>query len=566
MRGQLIRLFNTARHLRWQQACGQIRRRIAVPSGRLTSGAIWAPAYPGCRWSHPKDFLPPATEGIEADQVQQGVFRFLNTTRQIGIPPRWDCDGVPRLWQYNLHYFDWLWVLDFDAGRQAVMNWIGEYTGGPRRAGWEPYPISLRLMNWCGFFFGRFRSETESDQQFCQTLWESLYRQCQWLRGHLETHLLGNHYLENAAALVLLGSCFQGAVPRRWLDRGMRILSAQVQEQILPDGVHFELSPMYHCRVLYVLAMLMETEVAAVRDLLAEPVRRMAQALERLCHPDGRIALLSDSALGVYHEPKDLVSYIRERWTSLPAQSDECGCFSLPDAGYYGWWGSDGTYLIADYGKIGPEYIPGHGHADIFSFELSLNGSRVVTDSGVHDYESSDARRYCRSTAAHNTVEIEGQDQGELWGAFRLARRAYPRDVTWCADKNGFTLSGWHDGYKRLPGAPVHLRQMQWDANEGLTIRDSVAAIRPVRCVSRLHLDPACRVTDLNGRVARIAYPGGGFQVEGDNDIAAEQMRCFERFYETQARSCLCMRGEGSHVEMHYRIRIHQTPSPGSTP
>jgi uncharacterized heparinase superfamily protein len=557
MHSQLTRLFNTARYLRLQQACGQVRRQITVPADRLLLRASRAPAYPGCRWSHPKDLLPPAIKGIEVDQVKQGVLRLLNATRQTGFPPRWNCDGAPRLWQYNLHYFDWLWALDFDAGRRVVQDWINEYPNGGGRAGWEPYPISLRLINWCGFFFGRFRSQTERDRPFCGTLWESLYRQGQRLSGRLETHLLGNHYLENAAAMVFLGSCFHGVIPRRWFDKGIRILTDQVAEQILPDGMHFELSPMYHCRVLYVLAMLMETEIPAVRDLVTEPVHRMAQALGRLHHPDGGIALLSDSVLDVYHEPGCLLSYLREKWPSLAVEADDYGCFALPDAGYYGWRGSDGTYVIADAGKIGPDYIPGHGHADIFSFELSLNGRRVITDTGVHDYEFSEARRYCRSTAAHNTVQIEGQDQGELWGVFRLARRGYPGDVTWRAGDRGFTLSGWHDGYKRLPGAPVHFRQMEWDASRALIIRDRVTATRPVQCVSRLQLHPACRVTDLSGPIARIAYPGGSFQVEANCDLAVEDTPYFERFYETQTRSCLCLRGLGSHVEMQYEIRVH---------
>ena len=132
----------------------------------------------------------------------------------------------------------------------------------PARVGWDPYPTSLRLINWCGFFFGRFKDDTESDRGFCRTLWESLYTQCDWLGRHVETHLLGNHYLENAAALAFAGACFRGEHARKWLNRGMRILSGQIREQILPDGVHFELSPMYHCRILYVLAVLMEAEVA----------------------------------------------------------------------------------------------------------------------------------------------------------------------------------------------------------------------------------------------------------------------------------------------------------------
>ena len=558
MHGRLTRLFHTARHLRLQQVYGQVRRRIATTSPLSFPGkGDCAPAYPGCRWSHPKNFLAPATQGLAADEIRRGRFRFLNISQKTGFPPRWDCDNPSRLWQYNLHYFDWLWVLDYGSGRQVVLDWIRGYAGGAGRVGWEPYPVSLRIMNWCGYFFGRFPDRTQSDREFCLALWDSVYRQCTWLSTHLETQLLNNHYLENAAALVFAGGCFYGRQADRWLNKGLPILTKQVSEQVLSDGMHFELSPMYHCRILYVLVLLMGTDIPAVKELLAEPVYRMARALQRLCHPDGRIALLSDSAMDVYHEPGDLLSYIRRRWPSLSPPEDQYACFALPDSGYYGWQGTDGTYVIADYGRIGPDHCPGHGHADIFSFELSVKGRRMIVDTGVHDYEPSDARNYCRSTAAHNTVEVEGQDQCELWGAFRVARRGYPRDITWCAGENGFTLSGRHDGYRRLPGAPEHSRRMDWDADRGLAVHDRITSTRPVHCVSRLHLHPDCRVTDLHGRAVEIACPDANLRVEGDSEITVEETPYFERFYETQSRSSLCMHGEGTRAEMRYSIRIH---------
>ncbi len=556
MHEPLTHLLNTIRYLRPEQLYGQARRHVvAAKDRRLRRGPGQAPEFPGCQWSPAKDILPPATEGIQRDAICKGEFRFLNTSQETGFPPRWDVDNQPKLWLYNLHYFDWLWVLDFDAARRVVLDWIDKCRCHDRGVGWEPYPTSLRLINWCGFFFGRFKNDTQSDRAFCRTLWESLHAQCDWLGRHLETHLLGNHYLENAAALAFVGACFRGEQARKWLDRGMRILAGEIREQILPDGVHFELSPMYHCRILYVLAVLMEAQVEELTALLAEPAHRMAQALGHLCHPDGQIALLSDSAQGVYHEPQRLLTYCACHLPASATASDSFGGFSLPDCGYYGWRGPDGTYLIADFSRIGPDYIPGHGHADIFNFELSLNACRIVTDSGVHDYEDFVARRYCRSTAAHNTVEIDGQDQCELWGAFRVARRGYPRDVTWHCDEKGFTLSGWHDGYRRLPGKPTHARQMQWSTTEGLTVQDRIVARRPVRCVSRLHLHPACRVIGMSGRLVHVAYPGGSFAVETNCDLRVEETPYFERFYEVRTRPCVCMIGRGCEVEIQYKIR-----------
>lgn len=556
MSGQLSRVFHTARYLRLQQVASRIRLRArsAFPD-RSGSGIDEEPEFPGCRWSEGRDPLPPAIDGVRADDLMRGVFSFLNTPHEIGFPPDWDDECPSRLWQYNLHYFDWLWLLDFEMARGVVLDWIARYPDRGGRVGWEPYPTSVRAMNWCAYFFGRRHSETLADGSLCQVLWRSLHQQCEWLSRRLETHLLNNHYLENAAALTLVGSCFEGHDARRWRDRGRRILSAQIAEQILPDGLHFELSPMYHARILYVLSLLAEME-PALADSLAEPMYRMAHALERLCHPDGDIALLGDSALGICHNPERLLAYVGRNARSPCIGAPSYGCFALLDAGYYGWRDSDRTYLIADFGKIGPDHNPGHGHADAFSFELSVRGSRVITDSGVYDYEASHTRQYCRSTAAHSTVEIEGQDQCELWGAFRVARRGSPRHVVWQPGSSGFALEGWHDGYARLRGRPVHARLMQWDAAVGLTVRDTIRANRPVRCVSRLHLHPACRIVESYGRSVRVAYASGEFVVEANGEIAIEDSQYCTRFYQTQSRSCLCLAGCGNPIELKYRIRV----------
>lgn len=541
-----MRWFHTARHLRAQQVYGQLRRQIGPrPGGFSRNGQSKGPDFPGCRWPDGRAFLPPANVGLCQEAICAGRWQFLNVSEEIGFPPDWDGERPSRLWQYNLHYFDWLWLLDFEAARDVVLDWIARYPDRGGRVGWEPYPTSVRLMNWCGLFFGRFRRQTQEDTDFGRALWRSLYRQCERLSRCIETHLLNNHTLENGAALAFVGSCFHGRDAQRWLARGGRILADQIAAQVLPDGMHFELSPMYHCRVLYVLGLLSQTQTPAVAELVAGPLSRMSQALGKICHPDGQIALFGDSALDVYHGP-----------ASLGLSGSGPGCFALPDAGYYGWRGADGTYLIADYGGIGPDHNPGHGHADMFGFELSLNGCRVITDCGLHDYEPSETRRYCRSTAAHNTVEIDGQDQCELWGAFRVARRGSPRHVVWQPGSSGFALEGWHDGYARLRGRPVHARLMQWDAAVGLTVRDTIRANRPVRCVSRLHLHPACRIVESYGRSVRVAYASGEFVVEANGEIAIEDSQYCTRFYQTQSRSCLCLAGCGNPIELKYRIRV----------
>ncbi len=509
-----MRLMRTVRHLRAEQIAGQVRVRL---QRRFENAAAFAeqpaPVWPGVKWQPRVPFIAPAPPSNPQARVVGGELGFLNQTRKVGWPPDWNRRDPPLLWQYNLHYFEYLWELDYEQAREAARDWIRVHKLGRGQTGWEPYPVSLRLENWCAVFFARFRARTESDSEWRDELWQSIWLQAQWLLEHPETHLLGNHLLENGIALALMGACFGGEAARRWRDAGLRILRREIGEQVLADGAHFERSPMYQLRVAYALALLANGGDAELRELVDEPLEAMARALEKLRHPDGEIALFNDSALGVYRAPAEVIAFAEQAsGRNRGADKTAGGAFALAEAGYYGTRvpAERGKhYLLCDAGPIGPDYIPGHAHGDIFSFELSLDGRRVIVDAGVFDYEASSMRAYCRSTAAHNTVEIDGRDQCELWQAFRVGRRGRPHDVSWKLDENGFRLSGWHDGYRWLKERPVHRREFSWHDAGVLMVRDTIEADGPVSGVCRLHLHPDCEVLKIESRMVTVGYPAG---------------------------------------------------------
>jgi uncharacterized heparinase superfamily protein len=456
------------------------------------------PADPGVRWNAAP--LPAPDGRHDPDRLRAGRFAFLHRTEDLGWPPRWDDDSLPRLWLYNLHYFEFLESLPYESGRALILDWIARHPLARGRVGWEPYPISLRLLSWCGWLFATHRSRVEQDPELLALAWPSIWLQAEWLARHIETHLRGNHLLENAAALAYCGACFAGPGDR-WLPLGLAWLERELPEQILPDGVHFERSPMYHARAVQVLAQLVATGVPDLVACVADPLARAKVALAKLCHPDGEIALLNDAAFGIARHPGDLLDQ--------PARD---GAYALRDAGYYGARAA-GHYIVCDAAPIGPDYQPGHAHGDLLSFELSLAGQRVIVDAGVHGYDGDPLRAWCRSTRAHNTVEIDGQDQCEFWSTFRVARRGRPRDVAWTARPGGFSLSAWHDGYDRLRGQPRHAREFRWYDDGVLLVRDRVTSSRPALAVSRLHLHPDCAIEEISGLLARIRHPGGRFAV-----------------------------------------------------
>lgn len=442
-----------------------------------------------------------------------GVLSFLNQQVIIGFPPAWDASVTSKLWLYNLHYCEYIWGLSPEDARQVALDWIERYPCGRDQVGWEPYPLSLRLQNWCGYFLGRHKDFTESDGAFLDTLVRSITVQAEALERNLEFHLLGNHLLENAATLALVGTCLAGPSAERQRTLGLRLLDEQLREQVLPDGGHFERSPMYQSRLTYLLSQLIASGDDDLAGRVGGPHRMMQTALALQTHPDGEIALFNDAAFQIAPVPAEM--------GVRPAPP---GKFALPQSGYFGARTERGDFVICDAGPIGPDYIPGHAHGDIFSFELSLAGARVIVDSGVFGYEPDQMRAYCRSTRAHNTVEIDGVDQSEFWGTFRVAKRGHLRNVTFEETADGFVLSGEHDGYTRLPGRPVHRRRFRWFDEGILIVDDQVSSSRPVSCVSRLHLHPDCEIIELEKFRARIRYEAGECVVawRGEGSLGTE--------------------------------------------
>jgi uncharacterized heparinase superfamily protein len=303
-----------------------------------------------------------------------------------------------------------MFLLEFKEQEELCLHWIDNNPVG-NGAGWNPYVTSLRIVNWC-------KTKSESGE-----IKKSIYAQASYLYRHLEIYFPGNHLLENAKALIIAGLYFEGqGEAKKWLTKGTEILTKELPIQVLPDGAYFELSPMYHAIMLEGFLDLVNIlpDGNMLRANLVEVCDSMIRFQEAATHPNGSIALLNDSTEEIAHSTPKLLQYAKKL---IPRESKKVNSF--PDAGYYTYRNND-IYLIADCGKIGPDYLPAHSHADIFNYELSIRGEKVITDSGVYEYASGEMRDYNRSTKAHNTVSVDGADQAEYWGGFRVARRYKP--------------------------------------------------------------------------------------------------------------------------------------------
>lgn len=431
----------------------------------------------------------------------------------------WVCKDMPKLWRYNLHYFDYLHdpQRSYENKCSLMSDWIQRNPSGTEDA-WEPYTVSLRIVNWIKWFLLPERGSLEEPRErHPQQAWvESLYQQVQWLEHNIEYHLLANHYLKNGVALLFAGLYFQGTDAERWLQKGLRILQEELTEQFLADGGHFERSPMYHSisvvDYLDVLNLTQNSSTAITREITREFACKVTTALDFLsgiCLPDGEIPLFNDSAFGIAPAPSHIFGYAeRVIGYKQPQRSTSLTIEAFSPSGYYVCRKAS-DMIIIDCGPIGPDYQPGHAHCDTLSYELVLDGHRVVVDSGVFDYEPSPERAYVRSTRAHNTVIVDGEEQSEVWGVFRVARRARPISSCIGRTEDGTILfEGAHDGYKRLTGKPIHHRRIRYDEQGSWVVSDELTGVGSHYMESVVHIHPDCTIIRSGAQSFRIERCG----------------------------------------------------------
>lgn len=504
---RLLLLLHTLRYLQLKQLYYRILYRVRKPRLNGLPEPVMREFFSA--WEGPA-YLHPATEDGKA-------FRFLG---EVGdLQNGWNNPTFSKLWLYNLHYQDYLHATGVEGrsalNRQLVEDWIA--ANPPLKGnGWEPYCLSLRIVNWVKWLS---RLDTDTAEAYPHLL-RSLACQANALEQQLEFHILANHLFANAKALVFVGSFLGGREGNVWLEKGLKLLDQEIPEQFLTDGGHFELSPMYHAILLWDMCDLLQLQQQTQLDALCKREAQWRRVIGRginwlrsMVHPDGGIAFFNDATLGIAPTLRQLEAYA-DQLKALPATITEKADLALQliylhSSGYLviDWPGQHRALL--DAARVGPDYQPGHAHADTLSFELSLFGQRILVNSGISQYGEDAVRYHQRSTAAHNTLEVDGGNSSEVWLGFRVGRRAKPFDLDIHQQAQQVEVAASHDGYKRLRGSVIHRRH--WTARpQELVIQDKLSG-QFNQAKAFFHLHPDVQLERLDENIWRGRLPQGQF-------------------------------------------------------
>ena len=407
--------------------------------------------------------------------------------------------------------------------------------------------VAMRVFSWTWLFHVFCKSHAWSDQGFRSKFLRALFLHGEFTERYLErSDINGNHFTADAAALVFAGLFFgKGTAPARWSEAGWRLLCDELPQQVFPDGVDFEASIAYHRLVLelfFLAARYREACGLQVPDAYRNRVVAMARFARAYSRADGSSPLVGDAddartlpfggqpvgdhryltgLIGAHWQiaeliegftgpvtevfwmlgPRAAASLTHGRGSAISVQSS-----AFPHGGFY-VMRNDRDHVFIDCGPVGQSGRGGHGHNDCLSFEAALDGEHLVSDCGAYLYTANaDERNRFRSTAYHNTPQVDGEELNrfERWDhLWTLHNDAIPEARRWEPGSARDLFVGTHTGYERLfpPVRPVRTIVLD-HATHSLLITDAISGGGDHRISVPLQLAPGVAVrSEAAGRL-----------------------------------------------------------------
>lgn len=435
-----------------------------------------------------------------------------------------------RLINFKLNSFEWLIDLSdgykisedlkyIRKGFMLIDDWNNKCRAQIKGDKWNPYVVATRITNWIGFC-SQYSKLVGKDLSIYSRF---IKEQALELRSSLEYHLSANHLLIEAKSLVIAG-CFLNDNDLK--KHGINILRKEYNVQFLKDGGHYERSVSYHIESLqqYFETIYTLNYVGdKTYEIFIEQIKESYKYLNNMIGINGKIPLFNDSAqdypfleatdflstAGLIYEqapPNGVIGEYCKRWniSKLNGKTIEWDNRELfIDTGYlHHKFEVKGIKhsLFIDMADCGPDSNLGHAHADSLQLLLCNQEKDIFVDSGVFTYKPGKERDDCRSTKAHNTIEIDGVSSAEIWGAFRVGKRGHSKILDYRSKNDEMEITGESDGYCTVLNSKVVHKRTVTEKYGNITIKDYLIGDSKTRHkgVSRFHLDDSCQIEYVN--------------------------------------------------------------------
>ncbi len=465
---------------------------------------------------------------------------------------------VKSTWELNRHQF-WLtlgrayWLTGEErfaaAWAEQGRSWLDQ---NPPEIGvnWRSnLEHALRILNWWVALAFFLRSEHVSDDLVCRLVGTMILK-ARHILGDLDysqINMPNNHLLGDAMGLAIMGLLLPTLKEAdAWRDVGLETMWQEASRQIYPDGASFECAISYHRFVAYfflVVTRLCDRCDVTVPDVVRQRLEGMFDFVMHLRRPDGsmpslgdwddgRTVILSEQPLGDFRPmlSTGAVLFARpdfawaagkldeetiwllgpeaaERFNQLHATPPNATSRAFRTGGYFisrSAWDRDAHYALI---RNGP--FESHTHADLLNVELAAGGQPILVDPGTYTYNGPwQWRTYFRSGGAHNGFLVDGRPQTYAHRIFRWVFPPRAKTIAWHATERIDYYEGEHDGFRRLPGRPVHRRIVLSVRGEYWLVLDGVLGSGSHEAELRLHFSPDLQIEPREGQLTASSDKG----------------------------------------------------------
>ena len=465
-------------------------------------------------------------------------FNLINEKKKFDLPLKWNNNNWQRLWQFHLHYFNWLrnWIENDIKGKRnnidlftievLINDWIDK-NDKSSFDGWHSYTISLRIRNWI-IFFSIYKNLLK--EKILISIWDQLI----WLDNHNESYLGGNHFIENLTSLIFGSLFFSNNRSEQIFSRALKKLEREIKNQILNDGGHEERSASYHVLLLdrlVEISCLIYIFKGIEFKWLTSAIQKMYIWVLKVRSEYKIMPRFNDNLFQNESEVDNIIQFSKSfleksNYCKKGIRSEiikECKfkkvnksrkfkelknnskIIDLPNTGWIILKPSNNIYLAFKYGQSCPKHLPGHAHSDSLSFDLYYKDNPIFAEVGTSTYEKGERRFYERSLAAHNGLQlgsiksktnpiIKWIEPVEVWDSFKAGRKTKEKFKKYGKDKNGsLWVEASHDAFKKINAD--HIRRILIKKNKinqfNLIITDYLEIKNLLAIRSWWHLGPS---------------------------------------------------------------------------
>ena len=498
---------------RWPAVAEQITEK----ADRLCEGSFDLLGFKDLKFGSPIDWQFEPITGKRIPFVHWSQLDYLNA----------EVAGDKKIiWELNRHQFfmtlgQAYWLTGNERYAKVFANQLDAWMdANPPKLGinWaSSLEIAFRSISWLWAFYF-FRTSTSLSKGTLLRACKFLYLNARHLESYLSTYFSPNtHLTGEALGLFFIGTLFpEFKEAKRWQDLGSRILIEQLPVHVRSDGVYFEQSSYYHRYTtdfyLHFL-LLSRTNNFTLPPQVEEFLVRLLDHLMYITRPDGTVPLFGDDdggrlamldarpaddfrgtlAIGSVVLDRGDYKYVAgdaaeellwltgpeglNRFDKMVAKQPPETSKAFQEGGYFvmrDGWTRESNYLLFDCGPHG-SLSNGHAHADVLSFDVAARGRTILVDPGTYTYTGSqELRDWFRSSAAHNTLTMDGESSSVPGGSFSWKNTATATPLLWITHDQFDFISGKHDGFERLESPATHFREILFIKNNYWVIRDRV--------------------------------------------------------------------------------------------